>query len=262
MRVPLKKGRYFDRHDDGGGTPVIIINETLARRYFPNEDPVGKRITLNGGSGREIVGIVGDERFGGLMDDLLPMMFEPFQQGCWHRMSFLVRTAGNPLGLASAVQKAILAVDKDQPVSRVRTMERLLAESISVSRFVLVIFCIFAGVALLLATSGVYGVMAYSVSQRTREIGIRMAMGATARSVLFMVVKQGVGWACLGVLLGLAVSLRAARVLKDMLYDTSPTDILTFAVAAGCLAGVATLACYFPARRALRVGPAEALRCE
>jgi putative ABC transport system permease protein len=261
MRIPLRKGRYFDRHDDGRGAPIIIINETLARRFFPNEDPIGKRISI-GGPSREIVGIVGDERFGGLMGFLYPMVFEPYQQGCWHRMSFLIRTTGDPLALTAAVQKEILAVDKDQPVSRVRRMEDLLAESVSVTRFILIIFCIFAGVALLLAMTGVYGVMAYSVSQRTREIGIRMALGATARSVSFMVVKQGLAWACLGVLLGLTVSLRTAPVLKDMLYDTSPTDILTFAVAAGCLAGVATLACYFPARRAMRVGPGEALRCE
>ena len=262
MRVPLIKGRYFDPHDDGRGAPVIIINQMLARRWFPNEDPIGKRLSLSGGPSREIVGIVGDERFWGLMGDLLPMMFEPFQQGCWHRMSFLVRTQGDPLSLAAAVQKAVLEVDKDQPVSRVRTMEGLMADSMSVSRFVLVIFCLFAGVALLLATIGVYGVMAYSVSQRTREIGIRMALGATARSVLFMVVKQGVVWACLGVLVGLVVSIGAGRVLKDLLYDTSSTDVLTFAAAALCLAGVAILACYFPARRAMKVDPAVALRCE
>ena len=196
------------------------------------------------------------------MGDIRPMMFEPFQQGCWNRMAFLVRTTGHPLGLASAVQREILAVDKDQPVSRVRSMEELVAGSIAVPRFVLVIFCIFAGVALLLAMIGVYGVMAYSVSQRTREIGIRIALGASARSVLLMVVKQGVVWACLGVVLGLVVSISAGRVLKSMLYDTSSTDFLTFATAAVCLAGVALLACYVPARRAMKVDPAAALRCE
>jgi putative ABC transport system permease protein len=263
MRIPLKNGRHFSAQNHAGSAPEMIINEAMARQFFGRENPVGKRIKIPGEAVCEVVGLVGDEKFWGPTSRPLPMMYQPFHQNCWNRMTVAIRTAhDNPLSLASAVQRVIWSVDKDQPISRTTSMEQSIASSMSVNRFVLVIFCLFGAVTLLLAAIGVYGVMSYSVNQRTNEIGIRIALGATSRNILLLVMSQGVVRAGLGLGIGLALAIGVTRVLSGLLYETSATEPVALAAVAVSLAAVALLACYLPARRALRVDPAIALRYE
>jgi len=263
MKIPLKSGRHFSPLNQVLGSAEMIINEAMAQQFFGTENPVGKRVKIPGEATCEVVGLVGDEKFWGPTSRPVPMMYQPYRQNCWNRMTIAVRTTNdNPMSLVPAVRQAIWAVDKDQPISRVTTMEQSIARNMSVNRFVLVIFSLFGVVTLLLATIGVYGVMAYSVNQRTNEIGIRVALGATSRNILLLVMKQGVARAGLGLAIGLAIAFGATRVLNGLLYETSPTEPLAFASVGLALAAVAMLACFVPARRAMRVDPATALRYE
>jgi predicted permease len=270
LGVPLVKGRYFTAADRADSVKVAIVNQTLAQHCWPNENPIGKRLKT-GGAERpknpwmEVVGVVGDIKYSGL--DAAPEMalYEPYQQAAWPSMYLVVRTSSklsNPAALASAVQTAFWSLDKDLPVAHIRTLEQLLSESVEEPRFRTVLLEIFALIALSLATVGIYGVLAYSVSQRRHEIGIRMALGAKRRDILCLVVGQGMLLTLIGVAIGIAGAFALTRFLSTLLYGVRPTDPATFVVVPLLLACVALLACYIPARRATRVDPMVALRYE
>jgi len=270
LGVPLLKGRLFSAADRADAAKVAIINLTLARHYWPNENPIGKRLRTGGperpnNPWMEVVGVVGDIKYSGL--DAAPEMvlYEPYQQAAWSSMYLVVRTSSkldNPATLASAVQNAVWSLDKDLPVAHIRTMEQLLSESVEQPRFRTVLLEIFALIAVSLATVGIYGVLAYSVSQRRHEIGIRMAIGARRSDVLWLVVGQGMLLTFIGVAIGVTGAFVLTRFLSTLLYEVRPTDPATFVVVPLLLAGVALLACYIPAWRAMRVDPMVSLRHE
>ena len=266
MQIPLRAGRAFDRNDTPESPPVIIVNEAMARRYWPGESAVGKRIKQGFPQDdvpyREIVGVVGDVKQGALDEDLEPEVFLPYAQGMVREMSLVVRTTAEPMLAANSVRQAIAGIDRDQPVERVQPMTQYLADSMARRQFSTLLLGVFAAVALLLAAVGLYGVMSYSVAQRTHEIGIRMAMGARGRDILKMVVGQGLTLTLIGVGLGIAGALALTRLMMSLLYDVSATDPLTFVGVALILAVVALVACLVPARRAAKVDPMVALRYE
>lgn len=266
MKIPLLRGRHFTERDRADARQVAIIDETLARQYFPGEDPIGKRVTFEGTDEnpiwREIVGVVGAIRHKGLDAELKGQLYYPHAQSTAGFMSIVVRTANDPASLTSAVRGAVRAVDKDQPVYGVRTMGEVLNNSVAQKRFSMFLLTIFAGVALVLAAVGIYGVMAYTVSARTNEMGIRIALGARSIDILRLVVGQGMILALAGVAFGLVAAFGVTRVMSSLLYGVSATDPLTFAAIALLLTGVALLACYIPARRATKVDPMVALRYE
>jgi putative ABC transport system permease protein len=265
MGIPLRTGRGFTEQDDERTTNVILINETMARRYFPSEDPIGRRLSFAYGDEpamREIVGIVGDVKHRGLTEDSGAEVYVPYAQIPHASMSIVARTAGNPLSIVAAVRSEAFAIDSNQPVASIRTMEQYLADSVASQRFSTTLLGLFAALALALAVVGIYGVMSYLVTQRTHEIGIRLALGARPRDVLLMVVRQGMTLTATGLLIGLALALAATRLLANLLHGVSTTDPATFAGVSLVLLGAALLACYFPARRATKVDPMVALRAE
>ena len=247
--------------------PVVIINQTLAERYFAGETAIGKRFKI-GGADRtrnpwmEIVGVVGDVKYSGLEVKPEPAYYMPLAQSAWRAAYLVVRTPLNPAGLAPAIREQIWALDKDMPIAKVATMDRLLAESVAQPRFRTLLLGIFAALALVLASVGIYGVISYSVTQRTHEIGIRMALGAQAHDVSKLVIREGVALALIGVTIGLAASLALTRLMESLLFEVSTTDQSIFAGVGALLVAVAVLACWIPARRASRVDPMVALRCE
>jgi len=260
--IPLLRGRAFSEQDTSQSPATILINETLARRFFPGKDPIGKRlIAFN--SPREIVGVVGDARQGALNLPPSPEIYFPNAQRAFgQQVSLVVRTNADPASLGDAVRRAAQSVNPDAPVFRVRTMREVIAGSIAQERFNTILMTLFAVVAMLLAAIGLYGVMAYSVTQRTREIGIRVAFGARRADVLRLVIRQGLRLVALGLALGLMAALALTRLMKKLLFEVSATDPMTFAGVALLLALVALLACWIPARRAAKVDPMVALRCE
>jgi len=265
MGIPLRKGRTFTDQDKAGATPVVIVNETLARKHWPGEEPFGKRIRFYGPPQRtqwmEIVGVVEDVKHE-LNLPVTPEYYLPHAQDPWNAMVLVARTSVDPASLASALRQQVWAIDKDQPVFDIRTMNEVRSMSVALYSFSSVMLAIFAGVALVLASIGIYGVMAFAVSQRTQEIGIRMALGARALDVLKLVVKHGMKLALLGIVIGLAGSWVLTRFLEKMLVDVRPTDLLTFSVVSAALLVAAFVACYLPARRATKVDPLKALRYE
>jgi len=262
MGIPLRKGRYFTDQDRADRPTVVIINETLARRYWPDgTDPIGHRLRV-GRFSLEIVGIVGDVKDAALSKQSAPAIYSSYLQISEPKMSLVVRTPGDPAGMIRAVKQQIWAVDRDQPIYNIRTMERVVADSQSSSRFTLVLLAIFAGVALALAALGIYGVISYAVTQRTREIGIRVALGADRRDVLRLVVGQGTGLAIVGAGAGLAGAYGVTRAIASLLYGVSARDPWVFGFAAVFLTVVAMAASYVPARRAMAVDPNIALRWE
>lgn len=265
MRIPLRRGRYLDDRDRPGSSDVAVINEAMARQFWPGEDPIGRRIRIarqGEPAWREIVGIVGNIRHGGLHQEPSPEMYVPYTQQAWRFLRLAVRTTGDPAALAPALRKSVWAVDRDQPVSRVRTMDDVVAASMGETRFYSLLLGIFAMLALGLASVGIYGVMSYAVAARTREIGIRLALGAQRQSIFRLVLARGARLTALGIVLGLTGALAATRGIEKLLYGVQPTDALTFASVATVLAVVALLACWLPARRATRVDPAITLRYE
>jgi putative ABC transport system permease protein len=266
--VPVLKGRAFDAHDDESAPLVVIVNQSLARRDFPGEDPVGKRINT-GGTGADgqpvwlqIVGVVGDVRSLELGSEPTPEIYTSYLQDPFAGMSFVVRTSVEPEGLVSSVREAVRQVDRAQPVTEFREMGQIVNEAAAQPRFNSLLLAVFACLSLLLAAAGIYGVMSYGVTQRTREIGLRMALGAQTGDVLRLVLGRGMGLTLLGAALGLAASFGLTRVLRSQLFGVSETDPLTFAGVTLLLTFVALLACYIPARRATRVDPLIALRYE
>jgi putative ABC transport system permease protein len=270
LGIPLLRGRVFSDRDDftndlrfTNDQLVVIINEALAKKMYPNEDPLGKRVRFWNYQGRnldwEIVGIVGNVRQTRLDDAGLERFYIP-QAFFWQDGSLVVRTKGEPLSLAESIRKEILALDSEVPLSNVRTMEQVISGSLSTRRFTLTLLGIFAGAALALAIIGLYGVMAYAVTRRTHEIGIRMALGARRADVLWLVLRHGMWLTMLGLAVGLAGALALTRVLRNHLYETGATDATTFASVSLLLVFVALLACLIPARRATKVDPMAALR--
>ncbi|HMF58166.1 MAG TPA: ABC transporter permease, partial [Pyrinomonadaceae bacterium] len=267
LGIPLLEGRLFTAHDDQNSTPVLVINQTMARSFWPGEDPVGKRIHFGEPNDPlySIVGVVGDIKHMGLDADEGAVMYQPHAQKrfSWLRwMTIVVRTENDPLSLAPAVRSRILEVDKNQPVYNIATMEQLLTKSTAQPRFSTLLLGIFALLALCLAAIGIYGVMSYNVTQRTHEIGVRMALGAQMRDVMKLIIRQGMKMVLVGVALGLLGAIAITRVMKSLLFGVTATDPLTFAVVAVLLTMVALLACYLPARRAAKVDPLVALRYE
>ncbi len=265
MRVPLKAGRTFTERDTADAPQVVVVNESLARRVFPGEDPIGKHLTVwrDEKFAREIIGIVGDVKSSTLDAEVNSQIYVPHAQDAgWGGLSLAVRTKGEPEALTAGVRSAVLSIDKNLPVFDIKTMDDVLANSVANNRLVMLLFSVFALFALLLATVGIYGVIAYSVARRTHEIGIRMALGAQASDVLRLIVGQGMLLALIGVGLGLLGAFAVTRVMESQLYGVSATDPLTFAIVASMLAAVALVACYIPARRATKVDPMIALRYE
>jgi putative ABC transport system permease protein len=263
LRLPLKRGRLFAGTDRDGAPRVALINEAFAARMFPGEDPIGRRlrIGIQGNTWREIVGVVGDVRHDGLDRDATMQMYEPMAQCPWDEMSFVVRAA-TPDALAPAIRQALRTVDRDQPISSAVTVEEIVARSTAQRRFSLLLLTAFAAIALVLTAIGLYGVVSYFVSLRTREIGVRLALGATRREILGLVVRQGMTLTALGVGAGLLAALAMTRLLTGLLFGVSATDPLTFAATAAMVSGVTLCATAFPAWRAARVNPGLALRCE
>ncbi|HVG32681.1 MAG TPA: ABC transporter permease [Pyrinomonadaceae bacterium] len=266
MGIPLKSGRPFAAEDRAGSTPVAIVSETAARRFWPNESPLGKRINTDiddpESPWRTVVGVVGDVRHYALDIEPTAQFYLPYRQGPQSYMALVVRTSNRPENQINAVREQIWAIDKDQPIFNVKTMEEFVARSVAQRRFTMLLLGLFAGVALLLAVIGLYGVMAYTVAQRTHEIGIRMALGAQTGDVLRMVLGQGMAMVMVGVVIGLAAAFALSRLISSFLYGVSATDPLTFVGVPLVLCAVAALASYIPARRATRVDPMVALRYE
>ena len=265
MQIPLKRGRLFTEQEATEMRHVVVINEAFALKNFPGEDPLGKRVTIymkDDNVPTEIIGIVGDNKHMGLDSEVEPMSYWPHPELAFPFMTLVIRTHGDPSSIAPTARNVIQTLDGEQPVADVRTMEGLLADSVARARFNTLLLTVFAVVALILAAVGIYGVMSYAVTQRTHEIGIRMALGAQTSHVLALVVRQGMIMAVTGVTIGLVAAFALTRILASLLYGVSATDPQTFLVIALLLASIALLACYLPARRATKVDPMVALRYE
>jgi predicted permease len=276
MGVRLEQGRLFDEHDGEKAPPVVIVNETLAHQFWPGQNPVGKRIAIGyTGPGRrdtgadrlrQIVGVVGDMQLHALDTPVNPSLYMPFKQDeTYHdfaSMSLFVHTAGDPVWFADTLRKQIHAVDPQQTVGIIATIDDVISTGFAPRRFSLILLGSFAGLALLLAAVGLYGTIAFSVSQRTRELGVRVALGATPRGLLAMIVREGLRFAVAGLVLGICLSLLLTRVMTSMLFHIGIFDPLTFVCVALVLIAVAALASYFPARRAAFADPMDALRAE
>jgi putative ABC transport system permease protein len=265
MSIPVFKGRAFNDQDKPGAPLVIIVNETLAKKYWPNEEAVGKRMRVAGPLKEypwmQVVGVVQDVKHE-LNGPNTADYYVPHAQDVWSSMVLVARTRVDPLALAGEIRQQVWNIDKDQPVFQLRTMEQVRAFSISVYSFSSISIGIFAVIALLLAVIGIYGVMSYAVTQRTQEIGIRMALGARGLDVLKLVVRNGMSLALVGVAVGLAGAYALTRLLSSLLVGVTPTDVLTFSTVTLGLLLVALSACYVPARRATKVDPMVALRYE
>jgi predicted permease len=259
MGIPVRQGRAFDHHDVAARAPVIVVNETFVREYLRDEDPIGKRVSL-GAEGWDIVGVVADVRSRDLANRIRPAVYRLSSAGSLANWHLVVRTVGKPAAMADAVRRTILDVDPEQPVARVRTLEAVVLASTTSRRLTLALLATFAFASLLLACIGLYGVMAYDVTRRTHEIGIRMALGAATGDVLALILRHGLTLALFGVAVGLGAALTLARLLQGLLYEVSASDPATLLATGVMLLLVALLASWVPARRAAGVAPTEALR--
>ena len=265
LKVPLMRGRLFTEEEMEEKRDVVIVNEAFAQQFFPNQDPLGKRVTINmnlPNVATEIIGVVGNTHAVDLATAAKPLSYWPHPQLAYSLMTLTVRTAGNPLSLVPSIEAQVHALDKDQPVSEVRTMEQWVAKSLAQIRFSSSLLMAFAGLALLLAAVGIYGVMSYAVSQRTSEIGVRLAVGAEGKDILRMIVWDGARLAAIGLTIGLILAVALSRTLSSLLFQTGAVDPLTFAAVGAALGGFALAASYLPARRASRVDPLTALRAQ
>jgi predicted permease len=266
MQISLLKGRLFNDQDTVDKPHVILVDEYMAQQLWPNQDPIGKRVSFGDlGTKPEwmtVIGVVGRIKQDSLDTDSRIALYLSEDQYVGRAMNVVLRTSTDPATLASAVNHELHEIDRDLPMYRVVTMEQRVAESLSRRRFTTVLLALFAGVALALATIGIYGVMAYLVSQGTREIGIRMALGATQHAVLRLVVRQGMVLALCGVMIGLIAALALSRLISGLLFGVRPSDPFTFAAIALLLCAVAMVASYIPARRAARIDPMISLRSE
>jgi putative ABC transport system permease protein len=264
MGIRLIRGRLFNAQDDSHAPRVAIINQTLARQFFPNEDPLGKRILVTNGPDvwRQIVGIVADIKQYGVDKETTSQTYEPYAQYPFRSLNIVLRTEGSPAALAGMLRPAVYATDKDQPVGSIQPLDEILGATMARQRFAMVLLVVFSVVALVIAAVGIYGVMAYSVVQRTGEFGIRMALGAQRSDVLRLVLSSAGKLVGLGLLIGFGATILTSRVMDSMLFQTSAHDPLTISLTILLLAAVALAACLLPARRATRVNPIEALRTE
>lgn len=266
MGIPLLRGRYINERDTKDSPHVAVINETMAKKIFPNQDPIGKRITFdrrgNNPDWYEIVGVVGDVKHYGLDQATTMQIYEPFTQQTFSYMSFVVRTAGEPTAMTAAIRNEVLSIDKEQPISSIVTLDQLVSTSVAQRQFSMLLLGVFAAVAMLLAAVGIYGVLSYAVTQRTQEIGIRMALGAGRRDVLRLIVGQGMSLTMIGIGVGLIAAFLLTRLMSALLFGVSATDPATFSLIALLLLFVSVLACWIPARRAAKVDPMVALRWE
>jgi predicted permease len=269
IKIALRKGRYFTEQDQRGGAGVAIINETLAGRYFPDEDPIGKRITNIGANQNdgdpeqwEIVGVIGDVHHASLIKAATPEIYLPYQQNSWTWGNFFVRTTNDPTSLTRNFTDQIRSGDPTVPITKVRLLTEAVSDTVAQMRFYTFLFTLFGSTGLILTLTGIYGVISYSVSQRTQEIGIRMALGAQTSDVLKMLVGQGMILTAVGITIGIVAAVALTRLMENLLFGVSATDPLTFAFIASLLALVALLACWIPARRATKVDPMIALRYE
>ena len=266
LGIPLRTGRTFTSSDSSASPRIVLINETLRRRFFPGEEPVGRRMNLSS-AGKpdwtEIVGVVGDVKYNGMADDVQPAIYQPIQQApIWGFALILKTDVADPLSLTTAVRNEVSKLDPSLPVTKVSTMEQRVATAMAPPRFRTTLIALFAGVALLLACVGIYGVISYSVTQRTHEIGIRIALGAQRRNVLRLVLGQGALLAVIGVMLGLGGAFALTRLMASLLFGVTPTDAAIFTSVPLGLTAIALLASYLPARRATKVDPLVALRYE
>ena len=261
MNIPLLDGRDLDDRDIKGAPDVVIINKEAVRRYWADESPVGQRVTVEQRT-RTIVGVIGDVKQSGLDIETRPEMFFPYYQLPVPFGTFVVRTAGDPLGMIASVRGAMHEIDRDLPLYGIKTVEDVISDSVAPNRLNMMLLGIFAGLALVLAAVGLYGVVSYSVSQRTREIGIRIALGASHKSVLRLVVGQGISLSVIGVAIGVIASLFLTKLMATLLFGVSATDPITFVAISLLLIGVTTIASVVPARRAMKVDPMVALRYE
>jgi putative ABC transport system permease protein len=267
MSIPLREGRYLNDGDNEQTMPVALINETMARQYWPGENTIGKRFKLGGPDEDRpwmtIVGVAGDVRQMGIEEPVKAEMYLPYKQiknDQWFApRDLVIRTSVDPLGIVAATRREIHQVDPDQPISNIRTMDEVLGEETASRRLGMTLLTIFAALALLLATLGIYGVLAYFVVQHTQEIGVRVALGAQRRDILRLVLKKGMLLTLLGVGIGLGAAFALTRLMASLLYGVSSADPLTYAAIALLLTMVAFGACYLPARRATRIDPMVAL---
>jgi putative ABC transport system permease protein len=266
MKIPLLNGRSFSEQDRADTPYSIIIDEPFARRFFPGEDPVGKRLGEQGARTDHgfatIVGVVGGVKHTDLKTEARPTMYLVAAQSTWQYMTLVIRSANDPAALAPLVRREVWAVDKDQPLSEITTMDQLFAKAVAPQRFNMLLVGLFATLALTLAAIGIYGVIAYSVTQRAQEMGVRLALGASSRDILALVIGQAMRTALLGVGLGMVAAFALTRVMSSLLFEVSATDPLVFTGLSVLLTGVALIASYIPARRATRVDPLVALRYE
>jgi predicted permease len=266
MRIPLISGRSFGEQDGTKGAPVIAISQAFARKYFPRENPLGKRIQVGLGDGvidhpvREVVGVVGDIRRKGLTADPEPQYYLPFAQAVVTNPYLTIRTNGDPALLEAAIRAIVHQMDKSAPLYQASTLEDYVSKSAAQPRFQTFLLTCFAGIALLLAAIGLYGLLSYMVVQRTLEIGVRMALGAERTDVLSMIVRRGLTLALIGLGTGLVVSVMTTRLLSGMLYRIQPSDPVTFAAMTGVLLLVSLAASSIPAYRAAQMDPIETLR--
>ncbi len=263
MKIPVVRGRTLTDQDRAGTGNVLVINQAMARKAFGEEDPIGKRVTIGYNDMTfEVVGVVGDIRFSNLRTAPVAEMYTPFEQTPWTAFNFVVRTQGDAEAVASLVRDQVWSIDRNVPVYSIATMEQRVSDSLGQERFSTTLIGLFAAVALVLSTVGIYGVLAYSVERRRREIGVRMALGAGRSQVLGLVVGYGLRLAAVGIAIGVAGAFVLTRWLASQLYGVTATDPISFAAVAAVLAFVAMAACYIPARRAARIDPAIALRSE
>ena len=265
MKIPLRQGRLFTAEEATDERHVVVVNETFARKNLPGENPIGKRVTIDMKDQNvpsEIIGVVADSKHMALDGEPEPMAYWPHPELTYPSMTFVIRTRGPAQNIAAAARNVIHALDPQQPIGEVTTMQHLLAKSIARSRFNTVLLAVFAFVALALAAVGTYGVMSYAVTQRTHEFGIRMALGARALDVLKLVLRRGMALALIGVIVGLAAAFALTRLLSSLLFEVKATDAFTFSAVPLSLFAIALLASYIPARRATKVDPLVALRYE
>jgi len=273
MQIPLRRGRFFTDRDNLASPPVVVIDDVLARHIFPGEDPVGRQISIMVLGPVQIAGVVGHVKHWGLDSDdtnkirdqiYFPVLQVPdkFMSEAVAGLTLVLRTGPEPLSLVSAVRAQVAGPTQDQPIYAVRTMEQIISGSLAERRFTMLVLVIFAAAALLLAAVGIYGVMSYAVTRRIHELGIRVALGASRREIVGLVVRQGMSLAAVGMAAGLVAALALTRFLAGLLYGVRPADPATLAAVTSLLGGIALLACYIPARRATAVDPVVALRCE
>jgi len=275
MKAPVRQGRVFTENDASNSEPVAIVNDAFVHRYLNEADPLSQQLIVGRRASdelpRQIVGVVGDTKQFGLGGEASPMVFIPITQTTdrnWRMLQrfvstkFVIRTSGEPMALANAVRQTMAGVEVTLPVTRLRSMEQIVDDSVAAERFNMTLVGLFAALGLLLAGVGIYGVMSYAVSQRRREIGIRIALGARVWDVLGLIIREGMALTLTGLAIGLGAAYSLTRIMKGLLFGVVPADPLTFVAIPLLLTAVALLACWIPARRATKVDPLVALRAE